>query len=238
MDRAEFDCFLDALLAAEPAETKEWEKADYFEGCLPIEVLARRGRDTLRFGPMKPVGLRDPRTGRTPWAVVQLRKENLRADSYNLVGFQNHLKFGEQARVLRLIPGLENARFLRYGQIHRNTYICAPALLDESLRLKCAPGILIAGQLSGVEGYTESIATGLRGEKPTPVPRASALGSLVHYITHADAKNFQPANMTFDLLEPLEEEVRKKVRDKKERHRLQCERALAAFDAWWAAAGF
>jgi methylenetetrahydrofolate--tRNA-(uracil-5-)-methyltransferase len=248
MDRAEFDCFLDALLAAEPAETKEWEKADYFEGCLPIEVLARRGRDTLRFGPMKPVGLRDPRTGRTPWAVVQLRKENLRADSYTLVGFQNHLKFGEQARVLRLIPGLENARFLRYGQIHRNTYICAPALLDESLRLKCAPGILIAGQLSGVEGYTESIATGLlagiyaislmRGEKPTPVPRASALGSLVHYITHADAKNFQPANMTFDLLEPLEEEVRKKVRDKKERHRLQCERALAAFDAWWAAAGF
>jgi methylenetetrahydrofolate--tRNA-(uracil-5-)-methyltransferase len=248
MDRAEFDCFLDALLAAEPAETKEWEKADYFEGCLPIEVLARRGRDTLRFGPMKPVGLRDPRTGRTPWAVVQLRKENLRADSYNLVGFQNHLKFGEQARVLRLIPGLENARFLRYGQIHRNTYICAPALLDESLRLKCAPGILIAGQLSGVEGYTESIATGLlagiyaislmRGEKPTPVPRACALGSLVHYITHADARNFQPANMTFDLLEPLEEEVRKKVRDKKERHRLQCERALAAFDAWWAAAGF
>jgi methylenetetrahydrofolate--tRNA-(uracil-5-)-methyltransferase len=242
MDRAEFDCFLDALLGAEPAETKEWEKADYFEGCLPIEVLARRGRDTLRFGPMKPVGLRDPRTGRTPWAVVQLRKENLRADSYNLVGFQNHLKFGEQARVLRLIPGLENARFLRYGQIHRNTYICAPVLLDETLRLKCAPRILIAGQLSGVEGYTESIATGLlagiyaaalaRGEEPTPAPRASALGSLVHYITHADAKNFQPANMTFDLLEPLEEELRKKVRDKKERHRLQCERALGAFDAW------
>jgi len=243
MNRAEFDRFLDALLGAEPAETREWETADYFEGCLPIEVLARRGRDTLRFGPMKPVGLRDPRTGRTPWAVVQLRKENLRADSYNLVGFQNHLKFGEQARVLRLIPGLENARFLRFGQIHRNTYICAPALLDETLRLNCAPGILIAGQLSGVEGYTESIATGLlagiyaaalaRGEEPKPAPRASAHGSLVHYITHADAKNFQPANMTFDLLEPLEEEVRKKVRDKKERHRLQCERALKAFDAWW-----
>jgi len=242
MDRAEFDRFLDALLAAEPAETKEWEKADYFEGCLPIEVLARRGRDTLRFGPMKPVGLRDPRTGKTPWAVVQLRKENLRADSYNLVGFQNHLKFGEQAQVLRLIPGLENARFLRYGQIHRNTYIQAPLLLDETLRLKCAPRILIAGQLSGVEGYTESIATGLlagiyaaalaRGEEPTPAPRTCALGSLVHYITHADAKNFQPANMTFDLLEPLEEEVRKKVRDKKERHRLQCERSLAAFDGW------
>jgi methylenetetrahydrofolate--tRNA-(uracil-5-)-methyltransferase len=245
MDRAEYDRFLDALLAAEPAETKEWEKADYFEGCLPIEILARRGRDTLRFGPMKPVGLRDPRTGRTPWAVVQLRQENLRADSYNLVGFQNHLKFGEQARVLRLIPGLENARFLRYGQIHRNTYICAPALIDETLRLKSSPGILFAGQLSGVEGYTESIATGLlagiyaaklvHGEEPTPAPRASGLGSLVHYITHADPKHFQPANMTFDLLEPLEEELRKKVRDKKERHRLQCERSLAAFDAWWAA---
>jgi methylenetetrahydrofolate--tRNA-(uracil-5-)-methyltransferase len=245
MDRAEFDCFLDALLAAEPAEAKEWEKLDYFEGCLPIEVLARRGRDTLRFGPMKPVGLRDPRTGRTPWAVVQLRKENLRADSYNLVGFQNHLKFGEQARVLRLIPGLENARFLRYGQIHRNTYIQAPLLLDETLRLKKEPRILFAGQLSGVEGYTESIATGLlagiyaaalaRGEKPVPAPRACALGSLVHYLTHADPKHFQPANVTFDLLEPLEEEVRKKVRDKKERHRMQCERSLAAFDAWWAA---
>jgi methylenetetrahydrofolate--tRNA-(uracil-5-)-methyltransferase len=244
MDRAEYDRFLDALLAAEPAEARDWEKLDYFEGCLPIEVIASRGRDTLRFGPMKPVGLRDPRTGLRPWAVVQLRKENLRADSYNLVGFQNHLKFGEQARVLRLIPGLGNARFLRYGQIHRNTYICAPELLDETLRLKKQPRLLFAGQLSGVEGYTESIATGLlagiyaaklaRGEEPAPIPRATALGSLVHYITHADPKHFQPANVTFDLLEPLEEELRKKIRDKKERHRLVCERALTAFDAWWA----
>jgi methylenetetrahydrofolate--tRNA-(uracil-5-)-methyltransferase len=243
MDRVEFDRFLDALLAAEAAEAKGWEKLDYFEGCLPIEVLARRGRDTLRFGPMKPMGLRDPRTGKTPWAVVQLRKENIRADSYNLVGFQNHLKFGEQARVLRLIPGLENARFLRYGQIHRNTYIQAPLLLDENLLLKKAPWLMFAGQLSGVEGYTESIATGLlagiyaaaleRREQPLPAPRASALGSLVHYITHADPKDFQPANITFDLLEPLEEELRKKIRDKKERHRIVCERALAAFDAWW-----
>jgi methylenetetrahydrofolate--tRNA-(uracil-5-)-methyltransferase len=247
MDRAEYDRFYDALLAAEAAESKEWEKLEYFEGCLPIEVLATRGRDTLRFGPMKPVGLRDPRSGKNPWAVVQLRKENLRADSYNLVGFQNHLKFGEQARILRLIPGLENAKFLRYGQIHRNTYICAPVLLDECLRLKNAPGLMFAGQVCGVEGYTESIATGMlagiyaaaiaRGEEPVPVPRASALGSLVHYITHADAKNFQPANITFDLLEPLEEELRKKIRDKKERHRFVCERALAAFDAWWAATG-
>ena len=243
MDREEFDRFLDALLAAEAAESKEWEKLEYFEGCLPLEVLARRGRDTLRFGPMKPVGLRDPRTGKTPWAVVQLRKENLRADSYNLVGFQNHLKFGEQARVLRLIPGLENAKFLRFGQIHRNTYIQAPLLLDETLRLKTAPWLMFAGQLSGVDGYTESIATGLlaglyaaavaRGEEPVPAPRGSALGSLVHYITHADPKHFQPANITFDLLQPLEEELRKKIRDKKERHRMVCERALAAFDAWW-----
>jgi methylenetetrahydrofolate--tRNA-(uracil-5-)-methyltransferase len=243
MDREQFDRFLDALLAAEAAEAKEWEKLDYFEGCLPIEVLARRGRDTLRFGPMKPVGLRDPRTGKTPWAVVQLRKENLRADSYNLVGFQNHLKFGEQARVLRLIPGLENARFLRYGQIHRNTYIQAPLLLDENLRLKNAPWLFFAGQLAGVEGYTESIATGLlagiyaaalaRGNQPSPAPRSSALGSLVNYITHADPKDFQPANITFDLLEPLEEQLRKTVRDKKERHRIVCERALTAFDAWW-----
>jgi methylenetetrahydrofolate--tRNA-(uracil-5-)-methyltransferase len=194
---------------------------------------------------MKPVGLRDPRTGQTPWAVVQLRKENLRADSYNLVGFQNHLKFGEQARVLRLIPGLENARFVRYGQIHRNTYICAPALLDEALRLRDQPTLLFAGQISGVEGYTESIATGMlaglyaatlaHGEQPVPVPRATALGSLVNYITHADPRHFQPANITFDLLESLEEEVRRKIRDKKERHRLQCERSLAAFDAWWSA---
>ncbi|MGA2249616.1 methylenetetrahydrofolate--tRNA-(uracil(54)-C(5))-methyltransferase (FADH(2)-oxidizing) TrmFO [Terracidiphilus sp.] len=240
--REEYDRFLDALLSAEAAQEKEWEKLDYFEGCLPIEVLASRGRDTLRFGPMKPVGLTDPRTGKWPYAAVQLRKENLRADSYNLVGFQNHLKYGEQARILRLIPGLENAKFLRYGQIHRNTYICAPALLDETLRLRQRPGILFAGQISGVEGYTESIASGMlaglyaarlaAGAEPVPVPRSTALGSLVHYITHADAKGFQPANITFDLLEPLEEELRQKVRDKKERRRIQCERTLAAFDAW------
>jgi methylenetetrahydrofolate--tRNA-(uracil-5-)-methyltransferase len=240
--REEYDRFLDALLTAEAAQEKEWEKLDYFESCLPIEVLASRGRDTLRFGPMKPVGLTDPRTGKWPYAAVQLRKENLRADSYNLVGFQNHLKYGEQARILRLIPGLENAKFLRYGQIHRNTYICAPALLNETLRLRQQPSILFAGQISGVEGYTESIASGMlaglyaarlaAGAEPIPVPRSTALGSLVHYITHTDAKGFQPANITFDLLEPLEEELRRKVRDKKERRRIQCERTLAAFDAW------
>jgi methylenetetrahydrofolate--tRNA-(uracil-5-)-methyltransferase len=170
--------------------------------------------------------------------VVQLRQENLRADSYNLVGFQNHLKFGEQARVLRLVPGLENARFLRYGQIHRNTYINAPALLCATLQMKAHPRVFFAGQICGVEGYVESIATGLlAGMHATallsaaeimPAPRASAFGSLTHYVTHADAKNFQPANITFDLLPPLE----RKIRDRKERHRVQCEQALEEFDKW------
>ncbi|MEO6981839.1 MAG: methylenetetrahydrofolate--tRNA-(uracil(54)-C(5))-methyltransferase (FADH(2)-oxidizing) TrmFO [Edaphobacter sp.] len=218
------------------------QKLQYFEGCLPIEETARRGRDTLRFGPMKPVGLTDPKTGRWPYACVQLRQENLRADSYNLVGFQNHLKFGEQQRVLRLIPGLENATFLRYGQIHRNTYIHAPSLLTETLQLKAHPHIMIAGQLSGIEGYTESIASGMlagryaaaiaQGRTPTPAPRASANGSLTHYITHSETKKFQPANITFDLLPPLEEDLRKRIRDKKERHRIQCDRALTAWTEW------
>ena len=243
--KEEYDAFYNALTTAETVQEKEWERLCYFEGCLPIEELARRGYDTLRFGCMKPVGLRDPRTGKTPYAVVQLRCENLRADSWNLVGFQNHLKYGEQARVLRLIPGLENAKFLRYGQIHRNTYINAPRVLTDTLNLRDHPGIYFAGQISGVEGYTESIATGLlaglyaaaaaQGVHATAVPRETALGSLVNYITKADAKHFQPANITFDLLVPLEEELRKKIRDKKERHRLQCERSLAAFDQWHAA---
>jgi len=238
MTEEEYNTFLDALLAAQSVEEREWEKLNYFEGCLPIEEIARRGRDTLRFGPMKPVGLKDPRTGRMPYAVVQLRQENLRADSYNLVGFQNHLKFGEQARVLRLIPGLENARFLRYGQIHRNTYINAPALLRETLQMKAHPRVFFAGQICGVEGYVESIATGLLagmhasalalGSELVRAPRASAFGSLTHYVTHADAKNFQPANITFDLLPGLE----KKIRDRKERHRVQCELALREFDQW------
>jgi methylenetetrahydrofolate--tRNA-(uracil-5-)-methyltransferase len=241
--KEEYDVFYNALISAETVQEKEWEKLCYFEGCLPIEELARRGVDTLRFGCMKPVGLRDPRTGKTPYAVVQLRCENLRADSYNLVGFQNHLKFGEQARVLRLIPGLENAKFLRYGQIHRNTYINAPRVLTDTLNLRDHPSLYFAGQISGVEGYTESIATGLlagvyaaaaaQGGSAAPIPRETALGSLVNYITQADPKRFQPANITFDLLVPLEEELRKKIRDKKERHRLQCERSLEAFDGWW-----
>ncbi len=238
MTRDEYDRFYDALVAAQSVEERDWEKLNYFEACLPIEEIARRGKDTLRFGPMKPVGLKDPRTGYMPYAVVQLRQENLRADSYNLVGFQNHLKFAEQSRVLRLIPGLENARFLRYGQIHRNTYINAPALLCESLRMKAHPRVLFAGQICGVEGYVESIATGLlagihaaalvSGAEPIAPPRETAFGSLVHYITHADAVKFQPANITFDLLPALET----RVRDRRERHRRQCEQALREFDQW------
>ena len=238
MSQEEYGRFYDALVAAQSVEQRDWEKLNYFESCLPIEEIARRGRDTLRFGPMKPVGLKDPRTGKMPYAVVQLRQENLRADSYNLVGFQNHLKFGEQAQVLRLIPGLENARFLRYGQIHRNTYVNAPALLRETLQMKAHPRVLFAGQICGVEGYVESIATGLMAgiqacalaerSEPVPPPRAAAFGSLTHYITHADPRSFQPANITFDLLLPLE----KKIRDRKERHRMQCETALQAFDIW------
>jgi methylenetetrahydrofolate--tRNA-(uracil-5-)-methyltransferase len=238
MSRNEYDLFCDALISGQPVEERDWEKLNYFEGCLPIEEIARRGRDTLRFGPMKPVGLKDPRTGRIPYAAVQLRQENLRADSYNLVGFQNHLKFGDQARVLRLIPGLENARFLRYGQIHRNTYINAPTLLRDTLQMKAHPRILFAGQICGVEGYIESIATGLMtgihaaalaAETETVAPpRATAFGSLSHYVSHADAKKFQPANITFDLLPALGE----RIRDRQERHRRQCERALKEFDGW------
>ena len=238
MSREEYDRFYDALLAAQSVEEREWEKLNYFESCLPIEEIARRGRDTLRFGPMKPVGLKDPRTGRIPFAAVQLRQENLRADSYNLVGFQNHLKFGEQGRVLRLIPGLENARFLRYGQIHRNTYINAPNLLAETLQMKQHPRVLFAGQICGVEGYVESIAAGLMagihavamatGAGPIAPPRASAFGSLMNYITHADPRKFQPANITFDLLPPLD----RKIRDRQDRHRMQCELALKEFEVW------
>ena len=240
MSKEEYDRFLDALIDAHSVEEHDWERLNYFEGCLPIEEIARRGRDTLRFGPMKPVGLRDPRTGRPPYAVVQLRQENLRADSYNLVGFQNHLKFGEQARVLRLIPGLENAKFLRYGQIHRNTYINAPTLLTSTLQMKMHTKVLFAGQICGVEGYVESIATGLlagvnaaelaTGGQPVPPPRPTAFGSLINYVTKANPKNFQPANITFDLLPALES----KVRDRKQRHRMQCDLALSEFDAWWA----
>ena len=246
-DRAQYDRFVDELLAAQSASAHIPEdNTCYFEACLPIEELARRGRDTLRFGPMKPMGLSDPRTGRRPWAVVQLRQENLRAQSFNLVGFQNHMKFGDQARVLRLIPGLEKAEFLRFGQIHRNTYINAPSLLTPTLQLRTGPRIFFAGQISGVEGYVEAIATGLMagmhaaalaaGNAPRPLGRETALGSLCHYISGADPANYQPANITFDLLPPLDEPARLKLRrDKQARHAEICRRAQAALEQWVAA---
>ena len=244
LDREQYEHFVDELLLAGSASAHIPEDhTSSFEACLPIEEIARRGRDTLRFGPMKPMGLDNPRTGRRPWAVVQLRQENLRAGSFNLVGFQNHMKFGDQARVLRLIPGLQNAEFLRFGQIHRNTYINAPALLTPTLQLRTRPDIFFAGQISGVEGYVESIATGLMagmhaaalalGQTPRPLPRATALGSLCHYVSAADPKNYQPANITFDLLPALDEADRQRLRrDKKARHALVCQQAVEAFDVY------
>jgi methylenetetrahydrofolate--tRNA-(uracil-5-)-methyltransferase len=242
LDREQYDRFVDELLRAEAVSSHIAEDdTPYFEACLPIEEIARRGRDTLRFGPMKPMGLNDPRTGKRPWAVVQLRQENLRADSFNLVGFQNHLKFGEQARILRMIPGLERAEFLRFGQIHRNTYINAPALLAPTLQLRARPQIFFAGQISGVEGYVESIATGLMagmhaatlasGTEPRALSRETALGSLCRYVSGADPAHYQPANITFDLLPQLDEATRQKLRhDKKARHAEVCRRAQAALE--------
>ncbi len=247
-DREQYERFVAAVLAAEsvPYHIAE-DDPKFFEACLPIEELARRGPETLRFGPMKPMGLTDPRTGRRPYAVVQLRQENLRADSYNLVGFQNHMRFGEQQKVLRMIPGLEKAEFLRYGQIHRNTYINAPAVLGPTLQMRARPEVLFAGQISGVEGYVESIATGLiagrnaaamaRAEAPVPFPRETALGSLCAYISGAETRGYQPANITFDLLPALEEEERRKLgRDKKARHAAVCKRALEHLEQMRAAA--
>jgi methylenetetrahydrofolate--tRNA-(uracil-5-)-methyltransferase len=243
-DREQYEHFVNALLAANavPAHIPE-DQTPFFEACLPIEELARRGRETLRFGPMKPVGLVDPRTGRRPYAVVQLRQENLRAGSYNLVGFQNHMRFGDQARVFRMIPGLEHAEFLRYGQIHRNTYINAPALLAATLQLRAQPAIFFAGQISGVEGYVESIATGLvagryaaelaAGEALRPFPRETAIGSLCSYVSGADPTHYQPANITFDLLPTLDPETRQRLRhDKRARHAEVCRRALEKLDEY------
>jgi len=243
LDKQQYEAFVDALLEAQSHTPHIPDDVPYFEACLPIEELARRGRETLRFGPMKPMGLADPRTARRPYAVVQLRQENLRSSSYNLVGFQNYLKYPEQARVLRLIPGLEQAEFLRYGQIHRNTYINAPALLDATLRLREHPRILFAGQIAGIEGYVESIATGLlagrhaaamaMGQAPEAPPRETALGSLCAYVSGADPRDYQPANITFDLLPPLDEATRARLRrDKKARHAEVCRRALEKLDQY------
>jgi methylenetetrahydrofolate--tRNA-(uracil-5-)-methyltransferase len=244
LNKEQYEAFVDALLAAECVAPKAFEadKAQYFEACLPIDVAVRRGRDTLRFGPMKPVGLRDPRTGREPYAVVQLRQENLMADSYSLVGFQNSVKWGAQKALLRMIPGLEQAEFLKFGQVHRNTYVNGPKLLTPTLQVKHEPRLFFAGQISGVEGYVESLATGLvagrwaaalvQGKPLLPVPRASAIGSLLNYVAHCENNDYQPVNITFALLPPLAEDEARVYRRRPERRARQIALALEAFE-WW-----
>lgn len=240
MSRDEYQIFFDALVQAKSVPLKRFEDTKWFESCLPIEEIARRGVDTLRFGPMKPKGLSDPRTGEEPYACVQLRQENLMADAYGLVGFQNHLRYAEQERVLRLIPGMQNAEFLQFGQIHRNTFINSPKILSETLATRQDSHLFFAGQITGVEGYVESVATGwlaginavrtLRDQELLVAPTTSAIGALCRYVSNVETKNFQPVNITFGLLEPLPVELRKKHRNKRERHVVQVERALKDWD--------
>lgn len=242
MSEDEYATFYEALVGAKSVPLKRFEETHWFESCLPIEEIGRRGVDTLRFGPMKPKGLPDPRTGREPYACVQLRQENLMADAYGIVGFQNHLRYGEQERVLRLIPGLGSADFLQFGQIHRNTFINSPKILNATLDARSAPNIFFAGQITGVEGYVESVSTGwlagrnaarmLAGRPLVNAPQTSAMGALCRYVSSVETKNFQPVNITFGLLEPLPVELRKKHRNKRERHIVQVERALKDWDEW------
>ncbi len=243
LDQAQYEAFIDALLAAEKTAFKEWEDTPYFEGCLPIEVMAERGRETLRFGPMKPVGLTDPNTGTQPHAVVQLRQDNALATLYNLVGFQTKLKYGEQVGVFRTIPGLENAEFARLGGLHRNTFINSPRLLDASLRLKVQPRLRFAGQITGVEGYVESAAIGLIagrfaaaervGVEMAPPPATTALGALLNHITGgAEAETFQPMNINFGLLPPIPKVPGRKRLKKAERKPAMAQRALSDLAAW------
>ena len=237
-DREEYERFYDALTHAESATVHDFDKERFFEGCLPIEVMAHRGVDTLRFGPMKPVGLTDPRTGRSPYAAVQLRQDNLAADHFSLVGFQTQLKWGEQARVLRMIPGLENAEFVRYGMVHRNTYVNGPSALSETWQLRNHPSILFAGQMSGVEGYVESAASGLiaglnaaalaGGRSTSAPPRSTAIGALAYYASHADPAHYEPSNITFGIMEPLV----KAPRGKMDRKLAMANRALDALAEW------
>ncbi len=252
MTREEYDAFVDALLSAETATLRDFEMRDehFFEGCLPIEVLARRGRQSLAFGPMRPIGIRDPRTGRRPYAVVQLRQDNLAGSLYNLVGFQTNLKFPEQERVLRLIPGLGNAEFVRFGQIHRNTFINAPALLDPTMRYRNGeqqgyPALFFAGQIVGVEGYAGNIATGLVAglnmarllqDRPLlSLPPTTMIGALCHYVSHAEPKDFQPMKANFGILPPLEGELgQRPPRDKRARAAMHITRAQADLDAFLA----
>ncbi len=241
MSREEYETFLDALTAADQYQAHEFDQVPYFEGCMPVEEMARRGRETLRFGPLKPVGLLDPRTGRRPYAVVQLRQEDRAGRMWNLVGFQTRLRIGEQQRVFRLIPGLGEAEFLRYGSIHRNSYLNSPAALTPHLSLRYDHSALFAGQITGVEGYTESAATGilaginlarlLDGDGPVIPPPTTMLGALYRYLRQADPKHFQPMNANFGLVDDLEEPVR----DKRRRRELLAERALSRMEEWVAA---
>ncbi len=243
MDKEQYERFYNELVEAKSVPLKRFEDTHWFELCLPIEEIARRGIDTLRFGPMKPKGLPLPATGKEPYAAVQLRQENLMADAYSLVGFQNHLKYGEQKRVLQTIPGLENADILQYGQIHRNTFINSPHILKETLQTKKNPKLFFAGQITGVEGYLESVGTGwlaglnaarvLRNEEMLTAPETSAIGALCRYVSNVETKNFQPVNITFGLLAPVSVEIRKKYRNKRERHGIQVELALKDWDEWF-----
>jgi methylenetetrahydrofolate--tRNA-(uracil-5-)-methyltransferase len=246
-DEEQYATFYNELINAKSVPLHRFEETRWFESCLPIEEIARRGVDTLRFGPMKPKGLRYPKTGREPYAAVQLRQEDLMADAFGLVGFQNHLRYPEQARVFRLIPGLENAEFLQYGQIHRNTYINAPKLLNQFLQTSVQPNLFFAGQITGVEGYVESVATGwlaginaarlAKNEQLLTAPTSGAIGALARYVTNVETKNYQPVNITFALLEQLPENLRKKYRNKRERHQIQVEMALKDWDNWLAETG-
>ncbi|MFN3329298.1 MAG: methylenetetrahydrofolate--tRNA-(uracil(54)-C(5))-methyltransferase (FADH(2)-oxidizing) TrmFO, partial [Pyrinomonadaceae bacterium] len=248
MNREQYERFYYELINAKSVPLKRFEETRWFEACLPIEEIARRGIDTLRFGPMKPKGLIDPRTGKEPYAVVQLRQENLMADAYGMVGFQNHLRYPEQKRVFQLIPGLENAEFLQYGQIHRNTFINSPKILLETLQTRKNPKLFFAGQITGVEGYVESVGTGwLAGInaarialnlEPVKAPRKSAIGALCRYVSNVQTENFQPVNITFGLLEPLPEELRRKIKNKNERHALQVELAIKEWKEWLQQIGF
>ncbi|MBD5430894.1 MAG: methylenetetrahydrofolate--tRNA-(uracil(54)-C(5))-methyltransferase (FADH(2)-oxidizing) TrmFO [Lactobacillus sp.] len=239
MTKEEYDNFAKELVKAETAEMHGFEKDDVFEGCMPIEVMAGRGEKTMLFGPLKPVGLEDPHTGKTPYAVIQLRQDNASASMYNIVGFQTHLKFGEQKRVFSMIPGLENARFVRYGKMHRNTYIASPELLTASYESRKQKGLFFAGQMTGVEGYVESAGSGLvaginaareaLGEDTVAFPKDTALGSMANYITTTSAKHFQPMNASFALLPPLEG---KKIRKKRDRHLKVSERSLESLKAF------
>jgi methylenetetrahydrofolate--tRNA-(uracil-5-)-methyltransferase len=214
MTRDEYERFYDALVTAESATVHDFDKERFFEGCLPIEVMAHRGRDTLRFGPMKPVGLVDPRTGREPYAAVQLRQDNLAGDHFSLVGFQTQIKWGDQARVLRMIPGLEQAEFVRFGMVHRNTYVNGPTVLAETWQVRTHPTLFFAGQMSGVEGYVESAASGLlaginaaamaKGETVSAAPRTTAIGALAYYVSHANPAHYEPSNITFGIMPPLD----------------------------------